>query len=106
MKKLKRDRGISQEMPIEAEDGTTITDKKRKLEIWKEHFEKILNRFEPKTFADIPEADEDLDIYMGNITVGEVNEAIQKLKRGKALGDDGVCPEMRKAEIEIIPVIL
>ncbi|GFR97313.1 craniofacial development protein 2 [Elysia marginata] len=56
-KKLRRDRGINQEIPVKAEVGTNITDEKRKLERWKEHFEKILNRFEPTTFADIPEAE-------------------------------------------------
>ncbi|GFS13402.1 RNA-directed DNA polymerase from mobile element jockey-like [Elysia marginata] len=43
---------------------------------------------------------------MGNITVGEVKEAIQKLKCGTGPGDDGVCPEMLKAETEETPVIL
>ncbi|GFR83126.1 endonuclease-reverse transcriptase [Elysia marginata] len=104
-KKLRGDRGMNQEIPVKAEDGTTINDNKRKLERWKKHFEKIFNRFEP-TFADIPEAEEDLENYMGNITVGEVKEAIQKLKYGKAPGDDGVCPEMLKAETEETPVIL
>ncbi|GFR82340.1 retrovirus-related Pol polyprotein from type-2 retrotransposable element R2DM [Elysia marginata] len=43
---------------------------------------------------------------MGNITIGEVKEAIQKLNCGKAPGDDGVCPEMLKAETEETPIIL
>ncbi|GFR75692.1 endonuclease-reverse transcriptase [Elysia marginata] len=43
---------------------------------------------------------------MGNITVGEVKEAIQTLKCGKASCNDGVCPEVLKAETEETPVIL
>ncbi|GFR64836.1 hypothetical protein ElyMa_000188300 [Elysia marginata] len=103
--KTKRGQG-NRPRNLKADDGTTITDEKRKLERWKEHFEKILNEFEPTTFADIPETEEDLEIYMGNIKVGEVKEAIQKLKCGEAPGDYGVCPEMLKVETEETPVIL
>ena len=77
-----------------------------KLKRWRQHFESILNRPDPPTLADIPEAEEDLDIKLGNITVTEVNEAIHKLKNGKAPGDDGVCPEMLKAEDTMTPQLL
>ena len=66
----------------------------------------ILNQPDPPALADIPEADEDLNINMGAITVGEVKEAIRKLKNEKPPGEDGVCPEMLKAEDQETPCIL
>ncbi|KAH3746308.1 hypothetical protein DPMN_180715 [Dreissena polymorpha] len=73
---------------------------------WKQHFESILNHPDPPTLDDIPEAEEDLDIKLGNITVTEVNEAIHKLKNGKVPGDDGVCPEMLKEEDTVTPQLI
>ena len=73
---------------------------------WKEHFQKILNQPDPPSFANTAEADEDLNINMGAITEGEVKEAIGQLKKGKAPGEDGVCPEMLKAEDQETPCIL
>ncbi|KAK3517624.1 hypothetical protein QTP70_013436 [Hemibagrus guttatus] len=105
-KKLRGDRGQNQDIPVRAKDGTPITEEYAKLERWKEHFRKILNRPDPPALADIPEADEDLDIDMGDIRVEEVKAAIHKMKNGKAPGEDGMCPEMLKAEEEETPLVL
>ena len=105
-KKLRGDRGQSQDLPVKAEDGTPITEEQAKLERWREHFQQILNRPDPATFADITEAEEDLDIDMGAIQLQEVRDAIHKLKNGKAPGQDGVCAEMLKAEEQVTPRIL
>lgn len=43
---------------------------------------------------------------MGPITIAEVKEDFRKLKDGKAPGDDHICPEMLKAEIQETPQIL
>ncbi|KAK3549305.1 hypothetical protein QTP70_034532 [Hemibagrus guttatus] len=79
-KKLRGDRGQNQDIPVRAKDGTPITEEYAKLERWKEHFRQILNRPDPPVLADIPEADEDLDIDMGDIRVEEVKAAIHKMK--------------------------
>ena len=105
-RKLKGDFGQSYDRPVKAEDGTSLTTEEEKLQRWKQHFEKILNRPDPSVLADIPEADEDLDINLGEITVEEVKNAINKQKNGKAPGDDGVCAEMIKAEDQVTPQIL
>ena len=63
-------------------------------------------RPEPEGLVDILEADTNLDINMGNITIAEVKEAIKKLKNGKAPGVDGVCPEMLKVEEQVAPEFL
>lgn len=97
-KKLRGDHGPKQDLPVKAEDGSAITEEKAKLERWKEHFEKILNRSHSPITPDIREAETDLEIEMGPITLNEVNNAIHKLKNDKAPGEDGVYPEMLKAD--------
>lgn len=37
---------------------------------------------------------------MGPIAIEEIKEDFRKLKEGKAPGDDNICPEMLKAEIQ------
>jgi endonuclease/exonuclease/phosphatase family metal-dependent hydrolase len=105
-KKLKGDYGQYHDLPVKAEDGTHVTIEEEKLKRWKQHFESILNRPDPPVLADIPEAEEDLDINLGDITVDEVKQAIHKLKNGKAPGEDGVCPEMLKVEDTVTPQLL
>ena len=56
------------------------------------------NRCDPLTLADISEAEQDLDIELGPITIQEVKDAIKRLKNGIAPGDDNVCVEMLKSE--------
>ena len=52
------------------------------------------------TLADNSEAEQDMDIELGPITIQEVKEAIKKLKNGKAPGDDNVHADMLKTEQE------
>ena len=79
---------------------------KDKILRWREHFKQILNRADPSILADIPEAEEDLDISMEPISLHEVKDAISKLKNNKAPGEDGICAEMLKAEEEATPKVL
>ncbi|XP_052271877.1 uncharacterized protein LOC127872590 [Dreissena polymorpha] len=105
-KKLKGDYGQHHDHPVRAVDGTHVTLEEEKLKRWKQRFESILNSPDPPTLANIPEAEEDLDINLNNITATDVNEAIHKLKNGKEPGDEGVCPEMLKAEDTVTPQLL
>ena len=68
-----------------------------------EHFQQFLCH--PPTLAGISEAEQDLDIDPGCITVQEVKEAIKKLRNGKSPGDDNVYAEMLKAEEQEMPQI-
>lgn len=73
-KKLRGDHGPNQDLPVKAEDGSAITEEKAKLERWREHFEKILNRLDPPITPDIDEAETDLEIEMDPITLNEVKK--------------------------------
>ena len=105
-KRLTGDYGASQDQPVKDTYGRLISDEKEKISRWKEHFQSILNRPEPATTADILEAEEDIDANLDRITETEVRESIKALKNGKAPGEDGICPEMLKAEEIMTPKIL
>ncbi len=85
-----------QECPTKDKEGNIIAGEKEKMERWAEHFRTILNRPDPTVLADIPEAEQDLVIETGDITLKEVRDAIKTLKAGKAPGEDEICPEMIK----------
>lgn len=105
-KKLRGDHGPNQDLPVKAEDGSAITEGRAKQERWREHFEKILNRPDPPIPLNTDDAETDLEIEMGPITLNEVKNAIHKLKNDKAPGEDGVCPVMLKAKGKETPCIL
>ena len=105
-KKLKGDTGPNQNLPLKDADGKIITVEKEKIERWKEHFQQVLNRADPPRLADIPEAADDLEINLDQITEAEVREAIKAQKNEKAPGSDSVCAEMLKADEQETPRIL
>ena len=90
-RKQRRYRGQIQDLIVKSKDVSTITYENAKLERWREHFEQLLNRCDLPTHADISEADQDLDIKLGPITIQEVKDAVKKLKNSKAPGDDNSC---------------
>ena len=97
--------GKRKEIPVKDRQGNVLS---KDIEIknrWKEHFETILNRPIPPE-EDIPSADRDLDIELGEITLNEVKEAIKQSKSNKAPGDDELFPEMFKVEDESLPAVL
>lgn len=71
-KKLRDGHGPNQYLPVKAEECSAITEEMAKLERQREHFEKIMNRRDPPIPPDIDEAEIDLEIKMGPITLNEV----------------------------------
>ncbi|XP_063405708.1 uncharacterized protein LOC134689673 [Mytilus trossulus] len=87
---------------IKDKDGQTICKFEKQLERWKEHFEEVLNRPEPKISVDrSEEAPPPIEIEMGPITDDEIKAAIKKLKNNKAPMVDGIPAEVLKSDINL-----
>ena len=67
---------------------------------WAEHFEELLNRPPPTVTADIPPAEELLQITVDPPTKEEIKKAIMLLKNGKSAGPDGIPAEVLKADLQ------
>ena len=100
------ERGHNQDLTVKAKDGSTINKVKAKLERWWEHFQQLLKRCDPPTHTDISEAEHDLDVELGPITIQGVKDAIKTLMNCKATGDDKVHAEMLKADEQDMPQLL
>ena len=86
--------------PLLSANGTQLlTEKKRIMEKWAEHFDQVLNRpasINDEAVACVPEMkiNQDLDNYH---TEEEVRKAIKQLSCGKAPGSDAIPSEGYKA---------
>ena len=96
----------STDTPVRNQQGEVISSDEAKLKCWKDHFEKVLNREDPTTEAEIQPAEVPLDINTEPPSVHEIRLAIKKLKSGKAPGIDGVQVELLKAEENKTPTLL
>ena len=68
---------------------------KEKAEIWKEYFEKLLNKIEPKKFLKIGNREIN-EVELEELTIEDVKKAMRNLKNNKATGTDGIHPELIK----------
>ena len=94
------------DVPVKDTNGNLVSSETGKLEFWKEPFQTILNRPEPTETAQIPEAEEDVDVNTDQPTLEEVKMAIKVMKSGKAPGSDGATAEMLKVEDTVTPRLL
>ena len=90
------------DIPMKDADGVVITSLDKQTQLWKTHFETILNKEAPREVENIPERDEYLPVNMDPPTANEVKAAIDNMKSGKAPGADGVGAEMLKAGGDVI----
>jgi hypothetical protein len=94
------------EAPVKDREGNPISCEEEKIRRWKEHFESVLNREEPRLRADIKPAESELEIDTACPTLEEVKECIKTMKKGKSPGTDRVTAEMIKTEEKETPRIL
>ena len=97
---------MEQGPPVKDKQGHCITREEDKIRRWKEHFETILNREEPRLKADIKEAEQDIKVSTSSPDVEEVKESIKSLKNNRSPGADRVTAEMLKAEQHATPKAL
>ena len=88
------------ERPVKDKDGNNIPNEEQQRSRWKEHFEELLNRPEPRNPPDIEAADIDLLIDCNTPTKAEIYMAIKQLRNGKAPGPDGIPAEALKIDLE------
>ena len=67
--------------------------KKEKAEIWKEHFDKLLNTGDPKELIKTGNK-ETSKVEVEEITIEDVEKAIRNLRNNKAAGTDGIHSEL------------
>jgi len=83
---------------LSAEGSTLLTDKKRILDRWVEHFNNVLNRLaaiNDQAITRLPQLPINTEIDTPP-TYEEVNKAIKQMTTGKALGPDAIPAEVYK----------
>ena len=85
--------------PVKNKDGSTTKTEEEQTQRWAEHFKEVLNRPPPEERADIQPAQTDLPIRTNKPTKQEIQDALKRLKTGKAAGPDNIPPEAWKADL-------
>ena len=91
---------------VKDKDGEIISGKEEILNRWREHFSEVLNRTDPDqpiTEDDIGEAEIE-EISTEHVSEREVEDAVKKLKNGKAAGIDSITAELLKADVKYTSV--
>jgi hypothetical protein len=86
-------------MAMKKTDGTLVTNAKENMSVFGMHFHDMLNNHRPvdTTVLDLIQQKPRLDAIHVPITFREVKKSINKLKKGKIPGLNGIPPEALKA---------
>lgn len=96
----------SSDHPLRDKQGNLLTMGEQKLERWSEYFEELLNKPAPESLQSPSTPRSILKVKDTAPTTREIREALEKLKNGKAPGNDNIYPEMLKASSDIIVEVL
>ena len=88
--------------PVRDGNGDIITEKKRIMERWKQHFDELLNREDPnnteETFNEIEQSEKryetDDESVDDDISIEEVERAVKQMRKNKAPGVCNITAEM------------
>jgi hypothetical protein len=97
IRRLRGGRARIEDMPIRNSYGTCLTSSTERLERWKEYFSNILNV--PSVLATItssPISSQEDDRQHKPTSLEEVEDAISRMRSGKASGIDGVTADVLK----------
>ena len=86
-------------MSMRLENGELVSNAKENMSVFGAHFHKVLNNHRPvdRTVLDLLEQKSCMTSIDNPIRFAEVKRAINKLKKGKAPGLNGIPPEALKA---------
>ena len=86
---------------IRDKQGNLLKTDEDTLNRWSEHFNDVLNVPSPDIEADIPPAEDTLDILTEPPSLEEIKIALKTLKNNKAAGPDNIPAEVLKADIDL-----
>jgi hypothetical protein len=80
---------------IRNKKGELEMNTKKKAEIWKEYFDKLLNTQEPREL--IKKGNKEIDeVEVEEVTIEDVKKTTRNLKNNKAAGTDEIHPKLMK----------
>ena len=88
----------SSTIPIKDKSGVVLTTSEKQKERWVEHFKEVLNQPTPSRVFDFEHEtmQPELLVSTDDISENEVEDAVKRLKNGKAAGDDHIAAELLK----------
>jgi hypothetical protein len=95
-------------MAMKMEEGTLVSNAKENMSVFGMHFHKVLNNHRPvdMTVLDLIQQKPPLDAINTLITFREVKAAINKMKKGKSPGLNGIPSDTLKAMNDTPPQIV
>ena len=108
LRHIRGGRAKIEDMPIFDAHGKLLTNSEERLDRWREYFEGLLNvpsTVLPATIANIPVQSmtrEESDRQSRTPTLIELEQAIARMKSGKAAGIDGITSDVLKAGGQVL----